>query len=138
MEQLFKCKTIKQQKIMEWLVSQGITGADIAHARLIGTAMVRVTNPAGQYMDIFCNDCSEVHILQVIEEREAELDWYMDHETEDPETAEWREDLTPDEATMVEQWDEQYRIAFAAMAQRILELGNRQPAPATPEYESEL
>lgn len=138
MEQLFKCKTIKQRKIMEWLVSQGITGEDIANTRLVGTAMVRVTNPAGQYMDIFCNDCGAVRILQVTEEREAELAWYMDHETEDPETEEWREELTPDEAAMVEQWDEQYRMAFAAMAQRILELENRQPAPSEPDFEPEL
>lgn len=123
MEQLFKCKTIKQRKIMEWLTQQGITGADIAHAKLCGSAMVRITNPTGQYMDLYCNPTNNVRILDVSPEREEELEQLFWDETNDPETEEWRDDLTADEAAMVEQWDERTAEGFLALTQEIL---NRQ------------
>ena len=119
-EQLFKCNTVKQRKIMEWLVAQGITCGDVAASKLLGPALVRVTNPAGQYMDVYCDNANTVHILDVTAEREAELHSCFWEETNEPETQEWREDLTSDEAAMVEQWDETFAKAFSTMAQAIL------------------
>lgn len=119
MDQLFKCKTIKQRKIMEWLTEQGITGADIAHSKLCGSAMVRITNPAGQYMDLYCNATGNVRILNVPTEREEELEQLFWDETNDPETEEWRDELTADEAAMVEQWDERTAKGFQALLQAL-------------------
>lgn len=133
MEQLFKCKTVKQRKIMEWLVAQGIGNSDIANAKLCGPAMVRVTNPAGQYMDLYCDNSSNVRILDVSPEREEELSWYFWNETNDPESEDWRDELTTDEAAMVEQWDLQTSAGFARLAQEILD---RQLSK--PDYEPEM
>lgn len=133
MEQLFKCNTVKQRKIMDWLVDQGITGGDIAGAQLCGSAMVRVTNPAGQYMDLYCDGACHVRILDVPPEREEELSWLFWNETNDPETEDWRDELTPDEAAMVEQWDEQAARGFQTLTQKILD---RQPPE--PDWEPEL
>ena len=130
MEQLFKCETMKQMKIMQWLVAQGVTGGDVAEAALTGSALVRVTNPAGQYIDLYCDAAYNVRILNVSQEREEELSWYFMHETDEPDTQEWREDLTGDETVMVEQWDEQFSRDFAELAQAILDLEDRhQDAP---------
>lgn len=53
---LFKCETIAQFKIGMWLESQGVTCDDVASAALLSADMVRVTNPAGQYLDVrWCN-----------------------------------------------------------------------------------
>lgn len=119
MEQLFKCRTIKQRKIMEWLTEQGITAGDIADARLSGPAMVRVTNPAGQYMDLYCDNAYHVRVLDVTQEREEALNRLWDSEPEDPESAGWRMDLTADEAAMVEQWDKQYTGGFISLSRQI-------------------
>ena len=51
---LFRCRTILQHKIMLWLETQGVAADDIAQVELTGPASVRVTNPAGQYMDLLC------------------------------------------------------------------------------------
>ena len=124
--QLFKSETVQQRKIMEWLVEQGITNNDITAAQLTSPAMVRVTNPAGQYMDVYCSQDSTVRILDVTEEREADLLQLFWNETNDPETQGWREELTADEAAMVEQWDTQTASGFSKLASDILE----QSAPA--------
>lgn len=121
MEQLFKTETVQQRKIMEWLVDQGITGADISDAQLISPALVRLTNPAGQYMDVYCGEDHAVRILDVSEEREAELQRLFWDETNEPETQEWREELTADETAMVEQWDLQTAKGFSQLATEILE-----------------
>ncbi len=47
---LFRCKTIPQYKIGEWLMAQGVTREDIADAELIDRNTVQLTNPAGQYI----------------------------------------------------------------------------------------
>lgn len=133
MEQLFKCETVKQRKIMEWLVGQGITGGDIASAKLSGPAMVRLTNPAGQYMDLYCDAAYNVRILDVPPEREEELSWLFWNETNDPETEEWREELTPDEEAMVDQWDQQTARGVQTLAQAILDRQSPEP-----DYEPEL
>lgn len=123
MKQLFKAETVQQRKILEWLVAQGITGADIAEVQLTAPALVRLTNPAGQYMDVYCGKDNNVRILDVSEEREAELQQLFWDESNDPETQEWREDLTADEAAMVEQWDAQTAKGFSRLAQKILDHG---------------
>ena len=43
--------------------------------------------------------------IKMTEERKSELYALWGNETNDPETEEWREDLTPEEATMVDEWD---------------------------------
>lgn len=137
--QLFKCDTVKQRKIMEWLGNQGITAADVAKANLSGPAMVRITNPAGQYMDVYCNDAYQVRILDVTEEREEELQSCFWNETNEPETEEWRENLTADEAAMVEQWDAQCLSGYQKLAQACLDL--QHPTEGTvwkPDYELEM
>lgn len=125
MEQLFKRGTIKQRKIMEWLIEQGITGADIAHSEFCGSAMVRITNPAGQYMDLYCDGANNVRILDVLRDREEELAWFWGNETNDPETEAWRDELTADETAMVEQWDRQSTIGFQSIAKEILDRKTR-------------
>lgn len=64
MEQLFKCETVYQRKIMEWLVSQGITKADISTAQLLERTKVQITSPAGQYMILICDEQFRVGIDQ--------------------------------------------------------------------------
>lgn len=136
MEQLFKTKTVKQCKIMEWLVNQGVSSEHIAEAHLTGPAMVRVTNPAGQYMDLYCDGAYEVRILDVSEEREKELEWYANHETNDPEDQEWRDELTEDETAMVEQWDAQYAACVVELCQKILDHEQKRE-DSQPDYEPE-
>lgn len=121
MEQLFKAETLQQRKIMEWLVEQGVTSKDISDVQLTAPAMVRVTNPAGQYMDVYCDKDYDVRILDISEEREAELQSLFWDETNEPETQEWREDLTADEAAMVEQWDARTAQGMSKLASEILE-----------------
>lgn len=122
MEQLFKANTIAQRKIMEWLVQQGITGTDIASANLSGPAMVRITNPAGQYMDLYYDKQSGVRVLDITAEREEELAWYWGNETNEANTQEWRDELTADEAAMVDQWDTRFTKAYGTLAKQILDL----------------
>lgn len=54
-------------------------------------------------------------------ERYEELQRYFWDETNDPETQEWREDLTADEAAMVDRWDAQTAKGFSQIAQEILD-----------------
>lgn len=137
--QLFKCETVKQRKIMEWLVNQGIIAADIAEAKLSGPAIVRLTNPAGQYMDVYCNDAYQVRILDVAEDREEELLSCFWNETNEPESEEWRNELTDDEAAMVEQWDEQFLSSYQKLAQDCLDLQNKtEYSIPEPDYEAEM
>ena len=49
------------------------------------------------------------------------MSWCFWNETNDPETEEWRDELTPDEEAMVEQWDEQTARCFQTLAQAILD-----------------
>lgn len=129
MAQLFKCNTIEQKKIERWLSDQGITAGDIADVKLSGPAMVRVTNPAGQYMDLYCDNAYQVRALDVTQEQEEALDRLWD---EDPEEVDWRQDLTADEAAMVEQWDKQYSSAFTSLSQQIEAIEKQAPkAPVT-------
>lgn len=51
----------------------------------------------------------------ISEERRQEIDRLFWAETNDPETEEWREDLTPEEAALVAEWDEGVAAAFDKM-----------------------
>lgn len=52
--------------------------------------------------------------------REAELQRLFWAETKDPETQEWREDLTAEEAELVAAWDDQAEIGIAILCREIL------------------
>ena len=40
-------------------------------------------------------------------------------ETNDPETEEWRENLTPEETAVVEEWDEKFDAGYLMAMERI-------------------
>lgn len=54
-------------------------------------------------------------------QRYEELQYLFWNETNDPESQEWRKDLTADETAMVEQWDLQTAKGFSQLATDILE-----------------
>lgn len=62
------------------------------------------------------------------EERKNELLWLWGEETNDPDTQEWRDELTPEEAAKVAEWDANAERGMGEMARRILELEDRQPS----------
>lgn len=49
------------------------------------------------------------------QERKDHIDWCLDSETSDPETQEWRDELTPEEQAYVDRQDGCYEKAIAAM-----------------------
>lgn len=53
-------------------------------------------------------------------ERKTQIDWCLDNETNDPETQEWRDGLTPEEQEYVDQQDDHFEQAIAAMCSAIL------------------
>lgn len=55
-------------------------------------------------------------------DRETELQNLFWAESNDPETQEWRENLTPAEAALVDKWDNNYVVASGRIAKKILEL----------------
>lgn len=71
-------------------------------------------------------------------EREDELFWLWGQENGDPETEEWREDLTGDEALLVAQWDGCYEAGVCKLAQEILDTEARQGEPPAMDCEPEL
>ena len=52
--------------------------------------------------------------------RKAEIDWYLDHETSEPETQEWREELTAEKSAYVQARDKHYERGIAALCSAIL------------------
>ena len=46
---------------------------------------------------------------------QAQIDWGLNNETNDPETQEWRDGLTPEEQAYVDQQDDHFERAIAAM-----------------------
>lgn len=130
MTQLFKTETIQQFKIMQWLAEQGITNDDIASAKLVSRNLVRVTNPAGQYMDVFCAPNDAVRVLQVTEEREADLDreWNECDRMDEEDYHEWYSDLTDDERAMIDAWDEAYYSGVNKICEDILAAEQRRNA----------
>lgn len=134
MAQLFKAKTIPQFKIMQWLAEQGLTKDDIVSAKLVSHNLVRVTNPAGQYMDVFCAPNDDVRVLQVTEEREADLDreWNECDRMDDEDYHEWYSDLTDDERALIDAWDEAYFSGVNRICEDILAAEQRRNAQAAP------
>ena len=49
------------------------------------------------------------------QERKDHIDWCLDSETSEPETQEWRDELTPEEQEYVDQQDNHFERAIAAM-----------------------
>lgn len=130
MAQLFKTKTIQQFQIMQWLAEQGITNDDIASAKLVSRSVVRVTNPAGQYMDVFCAVDGTVRILQVSEEREADLDreWNQCELMDEEDYYAWYGNLTDDERALIDAWDEAYCSGVQRLCDDILTAEQRRNA----------
>lgn len=59
----------------------------------------------------------------VSEERRAWMDWCWDVEDPyDPESMEWRDELTAEEAALVASWDEAYARGIRMMSEGILDL----------------
>lgn len=130
MAQLFKAKTIQQFQIMQWLAEQGITNDDIASAKLVSRSVVRVTNPAGQYMDVLRAPDDTVRILQVSEEREADLDreWNQCDLLCEEDYYEWYGNLTEDERALIDAWDEAYCSGVRRLCEDILTAEQRRNA----------
>lgn len=77
--------------------------------------------------------------LNISPEREEELIWLWDNETEEPETQEWREDLTADEAVYVEQWEKQFAIGIRSLLERQQDAAEANTTQQSePDYEPEL
>lgn len=53
------------------------------------------------------------------EERKSELYALWGNETNDPETEEWREDLTQEEAAMVDEWDGVFEALYMRAVETI-------------------
>lgn len=54
-------------------------------------------------------------------ERQEVLRGLWDTETDEPETLEWRETLTAEEAELVAAWDEQAALGMGRLCKRVLE-----------------
>ena len=128
-EPLFKAKTIRQKKIAEWLSANGVTRVEISEVELKAPGLVRITYTSGEYANVLCSTGGEVSISPVTPEREKYLDWAFWFETNDPETQEWRDDLTADEAALVEHWDEAVSRGICAMCKKLPDTSPQQAAP---------
>lgn len=69
--------------------------------------------------------------LSIDETRLEELREWHDAETNDPETQEWRDDLTPDEMAVVAKWDRQYALGIGKLAQAIIAQQHMNKLPET-------
>lgn len=67
---------------------------------------------------------------EITEERKNELLWLWGEETNDPDTQEWREDLTPEEEAQVAEWDANAERGMGEMARRTLELEEQKSRPS--------
>ena len=65
---------------------------------------------------------SGIEMPQISEARMKELADNWNAETNDPETEEWRDDLTPEEAELIADWDEGYVVGLLAICQDIIAL----------------
>lgn len=62
----------------------------------------------------------------ITEERREYLLWAWSEETNDPETEEWREELTPEEEELVKGWDKGYESGLAQLCGRMEAQRNEQ------------
>ena len=70
-------------------------------------------------------------MLTIEEDRLEELKEWHDAETNDPETQEWRDDLTPDEQAVVAKWDRQYALGIGKLAKAIIAQQHMNKLPET-------
>lgn len=68
----------------------------------------------------------------VSKERESELRENWESETNDPDTEEWRENLTPQEQKLVDAWDDRAEVGMAKMAADTLVLEAQRKRQASP------
>lgn len=61
----------------------------------------------------------------ITEERREELTQLWSEETNDPETEEWRNELTPEEEELVKGWDDDCAAGMSRLAQQILDMESR-------------
>lgn len=67
-------------------------------------------------------------MIKIIDkEREDDLFRWWGWESEDSDTWAWREDLTPEETALVEQWDRAYCSGVHQMCEKILEMEGAEP-----------
>ena len=59
---------------------------------------------------------------EISEARMKELADNWNAETNDPDTEEWRDDLTPQEAEIIADWDEGYAVEMHKLCQEIMAL----------------
>lgn len=59
--------------------------------------------------------------MPISEKRREYLFWAWGEESEDPETQEWRDELTEAEEMLVSSWDRAARIEIRKLCERILE-----------------
>lgn len=57
----------------------------------------------------------------ITEKRLEYLQWVWGEESEDPETQDWREDLTIEEQRLVATWDRSFNLGVRSLCQQILE-----------------
>lgn len=59
--------------------------------------------------------------MEISKERYDLLTWLWGEESDDPETQEWREELTPEEARLVSGWDKAFNLGVKSLCQQILQ-----------------
>lgn len=67
--------------------------------------------------------------MSVSTEREQELRELFYAETNEPETEEWRESLSPEEQKMVEKWDELFDMGLSALCSSFPAAGVKETSP---------
>lgn len=59
-------------------------------------------------------------LKNISEERYEQLRWCWGEESEDPDTQEWRDELTSEEAKLVSSWDRSFNLGVKSLCQQIL------------------
>lgn len=85
-------------------------------------------------MDVFCAPNDDVRVLQVTEEREADLDreWNECDRMDDEDYHERYSDLTDDERALIDAWDEAYYSGVNRICEDILAAEQRRNAQVAP------
>lgn len=129
-EELFRA--IKDaEAISDYLIERG--EFDMEHTKLKEWHVVNKGDPQDGELEIVPAEklgdrealetfrCASAQEAMAQLQRYEELQYLFWNETNDPESQEWREDLTADEAAMVEQWDLQTAKGFSQLATDIVE-----------------
>ena len=56
----------------------------------------------------------------ISKERWEQLQWFWGEESSDPDTQEWRDELTSEEAALVSSWDRAFNQGVKSLCQQIL------------------